>query len=119
MPNFKGNDNAKANSIAHWPVLGAGLGLVLNALASGIWLDLLLVAPGTHVRPMAEACYALMFAAVGLLFGLPISVAGAFLGRGRKRWLSILGVLLNLAIFPVSAISLRIIAWVAGVALED
>ena len=119
MPVVTGNDKPKCNRCSHWPVLGAGLGLVLNALASGIWLDLLFDAPGTPVRPMVEASYVFMFAAVGFFFGLPISVVAAFLERGWKRWLSILGALLNLAIFPISTMALRFIVWIGGVVIDS
>jgi hypothetical protein len=90
-------------------LVGVKIGLLLNALAVGLELTLFYCTPGSAIRPMGLTCWSFMLAATGLLVGVPLSIKGLFSGRGWQRWLGIPGVLLNLAIFPLAAITERVV----------
>ena len=55
--------------------------------------------PGSGIRPMDQPVFNSLAGVIGLFVGVPASVAGMFLGRGRQRWLGVLGVMLNWSLF--------------------
>jgi len=67
---------------------------------------------------MIQAVWGFELAALGLFVGVPISIAGFFLGGRSHRWLGILGVLLNLAIFPVSMVAFEIMVLAMGLTIN-
>lgn len=94
------------------------LGLVLNALAAGLMSMLLCCAPGSAIRPMGHACYLFLFVAIGLFAGFPMSILAVFREKGSQKWLGVLGMLLNLAVFPAGCWTLRFLAYVMNLTLE-
>jgi hypothetical protein len=67
---------------------------------------------------MGQVALSCLFAAAGLFAGVPMSVAGCFLGSRRQRWLSALGIVLNLAILPVSMIFMLVVCRIMNLTLE-
>ena len=58
---------------------------------------------------MGQAVLLILAGAIGLIVGVPVSIAGIFVGRGRQRWLGVLGVLLNVIIIPVGVMALLLV----------
>ena len=75
--------------------------------------------PGSGIRPMDQSVLIFLAGVIGLFVGVPASVAGMFLGRGRQRWLGVLGVMLNLIIFPIGVLAMELVAWAMGLTLES
>ena len=116
--------NTDESTLVHRPkrariaVFSVALGLALNACSAGMMLTLLFYVPGSRVRPMGLAVWMFEFAGIGLFGGVPISIAGMAFGQGWQRWLGILGLLLNLAVFPVSAMAMSLVAWACGLTIS-
>lgn len=103
---------------------GVRLGLVLNAFVAAMlvltMLPMLFIAtPGVGIRPMGQAVLIFLAGIIGLFVGVPASVVGIFLGRGRQGWLGVLGVLLNLIILPIGVLTMVLLAWAMGLTLES
>ena len=110
---------ASDNQIGVVPaVYGVIIGLALNALTAGMMLTLLKIPAGSEIRPMGHAVWCALFAAIGLFVGVPISSLGLSSRRRCRASLCILGALLNLAVWPVGAIAMRIVCWAMGLTLE-
>jgi hypothetical protein len=67
---------------------------------------------------MILALWLFHLAATGLVVGVPISIAGVFLDKHWKWQLGILGVLLNLAVFPVGIMAFQFVVWAWGLIID-
>jgi hypothetical protein len=68
---------------------------------------------------MGHAAIACMLALLGLVIGLPLCLLAAFRTTGWQRLLSVGGVFLNLAIFPLATSMLHLLAWLVPFTLAD
>ena len=68
---------------------------------------------------MGQACLILLFAGAGLVYGAPVSIIGICLGKGSQKWFGALGLLLNLAVFPLGFMMMEFVALLMNLTIED
>jgi len=100
-------------------ILGLGVGMAANCYAIYIMLSLLSVPRGTAIRPMGHAMVLCQLALGSFFLGVPLSAVGCVQSRGSHRIWGVLGILLNLGVFPVGVVLLRVVAHIAGFTLES
>ena len=88
---------------------GLLVGVVSNLGAIGVMLTLISTESGAAIRPMGHTMIAIMFAALGVLIGVPCCLIGACGVEGRRRATGFLGIVLNLTPFPLSVMTLATI----------
>ena len=93
--------------------------MTTNVCSMLAMLPLLTVPAGTAIRPMMLAVIICALALASLAVGVPLSVVGLSSNRGMHRLWGILGIVLNLAVFPVGSLLMSLIARVLGLTLED
>ncbi len=76
------------------------LGFCLSLMALVCSLQFFLVPRGEDIRPMGWAMVFALFAAVGLLLGVPCAIAGLFTLHWRR---ALVGIMFCLAPLPVSS----------------
>ncbi len=100
-------------------VVGVVIGLICTAFPVSMTIcGFCSAGRGAAVRPMFLLPAIFFWAAAGMLVGVPISIAGIFLDRGRKKWLGVFGVVLNLAIFPACMAAMETVIWAMGQTLD-
>jgi len=82
-------------------------------------LTLLSTEPGATIRPMGHTGIAAAFAVLGLFIGVPLGFIDTPSVTGWRRGVAIFGVVLSLTPFPLSALTLRLVANVTGFTLAE
>jgi hypothetical protein len=107
------------SNISFSAMLGLGVGIAANCYAIYTTFTLLRVPRGAEIRPMGLAMVLWQLALGSFLLGVPLSAVGCFQSRGWHRIWGILGILLNLAVFPIGVMLLQVVAHLAGFTLES
>jgi hypothetical protein len=105
----------------------AGLGLctiaalvvgIANVGAVGTILTLMDTPTGAAIRPMGHTMAAAMFALLGLVVGVPLSVAAIWTSRGAKRAIGVCLLIASFAPLPLSSFALHMLAEFCGFTLK-
>jgi len=102
-----------------WIAAAFTMAMATNFCSILAMLTLLTVPTGSAIRPLMLCFDVGVLTFVSLAIGVPLSVIGCFGSRGMHRLRGGLGIVLNLAVFPVGAILMHLIAHVVGFTLKD
>lgn len=103
-----------------WSILSTLPALAANVIAVGFMLTLAALPTGAAIRPMGHAAVAGLCALFALFVGAPISALLLFVApRWRCKAIAMFGIVLNLAPFPLAAITMSALAAMIGFTLKE